>query len=397
MAGEEEQIESLKKWWSEYGKGIAAGVVVGLVSVGGWSAWQSYRNDRAERASVEYQEMIEDIAEGENDKVLARAETFFDEYPSSPYTSLASLLAAKAAARDDDIEQARTHLQRAIDRTVLPEVDTIARIQMARLQIDADDFPAALATLDTIGSEHFRSIVIELRGDAQRLSGDHDAARASYRSLLDEDLDEDEALAADVSRRLNAKIDDLGRISEALSMDDSSSGDSSSGDSSSDDSSSDDSSSDDSSSDDSSSDDSSSGDPSSDDSSSGDSSAGDSSSDDSSSGDSSSGDSSSDDSSSGDSSSGDSSSGDSSSGDSSSGDSSSGDSSSDDSSSDDSSSDDSSSGDSSSGDSSSGDSSSGDSSSGDSSSGDSSSGADDSRTAGEDAPTDDDPSSSVDG
>ncbi|WP_025771633.1 YfgM family protein [Thioalkalivibrio sp. HK1] len=230
MAGEEEQIESLKKWWSEYGKAIVTGVLVGAVSVGGWSVWQNHRNDRIERASVEYHEMIEDSAEGESDKVLARAETFFDDYPNSPYTSLASLLAARAAVHSDDTEQAKTHLQRAIehsDDTKLPEVNTIARIQMARLQIDADDFPGALSTLDRIDSdpdsEPFRNLVIELKGDAQRLSGDIEAARRLYRSLLDEkeaeDADDD-PLQREIDRRLNAKIDDLGRIAESLSSDD---------------------------------------------------------------------------------------------------------------------------------------------------------------------------------
>ncbi|MBF2760332.1 MAG: tetratricopeptide repeat protein [Ectothiorhodospiraceae bacterium AqS1] len=218
MAGEEEQIESLKKWWSEYGKAIVTGVLVGVVSVGGWSAWQSHRSDRIERASVEYHEMIEDSAEGESDKVLARAETFFDDYQGSPYTSLASLLAARAAVHSDDTEQAKEHLQRAIEHALLPEIDTIARIQMARLQIDADDFPAALSTLDGIDSEHFRSIVIELQGDARRLSGDIEGARRNYRSLLDETEDdedaEDDPLQREIDRRLNAKIADLGRISE---------------------------------------------------------------------------------------------------------------------------------------------------------------------------------------
>lgn len=227
MAGEEEQIESLKKWWSEHGKAIVAGVLVGVVSVGGWSVWQSHRNDRIERASVEYHEMIEDSAEGESDKVLARAETFFDDYPNSPYTALASLLAARAAVHSDDTEQAKAYLRRAIehssdDREELPEINTIARIQMARLHIDAEDFPGALSILDRIDSDDFRSIVIELEGDAQRLSGDIETARRSYRSLLDEQEEdaEDDPLQREIARRLNAKIDDLGRISESLSKND---------------------------------------------------------------------------------------------------------------------------------------------------------------------------------
>ena len=37
---EEEQIEALKRWWSENGKSIVIGIALAGASVFGWRAWQ---------------------------------------------------------------------------------------------------------------------------------------------------------------------------------------------------------------------------------------------------------------------------------------------------------------------------------------------------------------------
>ena len=47
MAGDEEQLEALKKWWSESGKGVLAGLGIGLAGVLGWSSWQTWQRNQA--------------------------------------------------------------------------------------------------------------------------------------------------------------------------------------------------------------------------------------------------------------------------------------------------------------------------------------------------------------
>ena len=48
MAGEEQELETLKKWWSENGKSLLAGLGIGLVAVAGWTSWQTWQRTQAE-------------------------------------------------------------------------------------------------------------------------------------------------------------------------------------------------------------------------------------------------------------------------------------------------------------------------------------------------------------
>ena len=45
---EDQQLEALRKWWQENGRGVLVGVVLGLGAVGGWRGWVYYTEARAE-------------------------------------------------------------------------------------------------------------------------------------------------------------------------------------------------------------------------------------------------------------------------------------------------------------------------------------------------------------
>ena len=213
MATDEEQIEELKKWWSEKGKVVVAGVAIGLAGVIGWTSWQSHLRTEAERASVRYQQLVSDAligdAAAENDpaRTLAQAGALIDEFPDSAYASLASLIAARAAVAANAPDEARRHLRWVVEHAPFPELIPIARLRLARLMLDAKEYDAALAELDGVGAAPFRARVAELRGDVQRARGDHAAARQSYDAAL-----AGGALSRTARVRLRMKLDDLGEL-----------------------------------------------------------------------------------------------------------------------------------------------------------------------------------------
>ena len=51
---EREQLDAIKKWWSENGKAIVAGLIIGLGAVFGWQYWQRWQDRVAEEASALY-------------------------------------------------------------------------------------------------------------------------------------------------------------------------------------------------------------------------------------------------------------------------------------------------------------------------------------------------------
>ena len=207
MAGEEEQIESLKKWWSENGKGLLAGLGIGLAAVVGWSSWQTWQRNQAELASVRYEQLVADAAADRHDEALAQAEALVGEFPDSAYASLASLIAARAAVQANDPGEAKRHLEWAVEHAPFPELVPVAKLRLARLKLDARDYDGAMVELDGIESAPFRGGVKELQGDVHRARGDHAAARDAYEQVL-----ADAQLPPSTRIRVRMKLDDLGEF-----------------------------------------------------------------------------------------------------------------------------------------------------------------------------------------
>ena len=207
MATDEEQVQELKKWWSENGKGVLAGLGIGLAAVFGWSSWQTSHRTQAELASVRYEQLVNDATAGKHDQALSQAEALAGEFPDSAYASLASLIAARAAVETNVPDKAKQHLEWVVEHAPFPELVTIARLRLARLMLDAREYDDALAELDSIDSAPFHGRVTELRGDIHRTLGDRAAARESYETVL-----AGAELSQSTRFRVQMKLDDLGEF-----------------------------------------------------------------------------------------------------------------------------------------------------------------------------------------
>ena len=204
---DEEQVEELKKWWSENGKSIVAGLAIGLAGVLGWTSWQTWQRNQAELASVRYEQLVNDAAADKHEQALSQAESLADEFPDSAYASLASLIAARAAVQTNAPDTAERHLRWVVEHASFPELVPIARLRLARLKLDTRDYESALAELGAIDSAPFHDRVTELRGDIHRARGDRAAARESYETVL-----AGTELAPSTRSRVRMKLDDLGEL-----------------------------------------------------------------------------------------------------------------------------------------------------------------------------------------
>ena len=207
MAGEEQEVEALKKWWSENGKSLLAGLGIGLAGVVGWTSWQTWERTQAELASVRYEQLVDDAAAGKHEQALPQAEALIDEFSETTYASLASLIAARAAVHANDPDKAKQHLEWVVEHASVPELVPIARLRLARLMIDARDYDGALAELGRIDSAPFHGRVKELQGDIHHARGDESAARESYETVL-----ADAELSPSTRIRVRMKLDDLGKF-----------------------------------------------------------------------------------------------------------------------------------------------------------------------------------------
>lgn len=189
MRSEEEQLESLKEWWSKNGKSMVAGVVIAVAGVGGWKAWESHQISQAESASQLYSELTQIVMNGtgetreqQADELIQRLTT---DFSSSVYSDYARLFAARLAVERDQLDQAQSHLRSALESTRVEAIELVARLRLARILNSQDKVDEALSLLEVPSAGGFTAEFQSLRGDLLMSKGDALQAREAYQRALD--------------------------------------------------------------------------------------------------------------------------------------------------------------------------------------------------------------------
>lgn len=210
---EEEQIESMKRWWADNGKATVVGVLLAIGGYFGWGAWQDKQQADAESASVIYQNLSEAMTE-EPGKALSEekattanhlANELKENHSSSLYASQAALFKAKLNVENGDLDAAAAELQWVIDQNVDESFTLLVRSRLARVQLDQEQYEQALVTVADQNSGSFRSTFAEIRGDVFVSQNETAKALAAYQLALDNLLPEQ------ANRRplLDIKVEDL--------------------------------------------------------------------------------------------------------------------------------------------------------------------------------------------
>ncbi|WP_299591385.1 tetratricopeptide repeat protein [uncultured Microbulbifer sp.] len=215
---EEEQIESLKRWWKENGTGIVTGIVLALAGYFGWQWWQGKERSDAEAASNVYQGFVEALAANEgnpDNKQLTTAQSLArelkDDFAKRIYAAQASLQLAGLAAEKNDLETAAKELQWVLDNSGDESLTLVAKRRLAAVKAARGETKEALALVQGDVPAAFAALYAETRGDILVQQGDKEAARAAYLQARAQLLPEQAA----GSRLLDLKIETLGEAPQA--------------------------------------------------------------------------------------------------------------------------------------------------------------------------------------
>ena len=187
---DEEQLEVLKNWWDENGTTLVTTLVLGLAAIFGYRAWEDNVRETGEAASSTYQNLVQATSNLDDENLRLTAlnlgEELKNDYKGSAYASFAALHLAKIAVEQGDLAAAQAELQWTIDQNPEAHLETIARMRLARVLVDMEDAPAALASL----SEHEpaagqQATWAETRGDVYLALGDNVNARQAYQEALE--------------------------------------------------------------------------------------------------------------------------------------------------------------------------------------------------------------------
>lgn len=213
---DEEEVELLKRVWSEYGKPAVYGVAITMAVIFGYKTYQNHQHETASAASALYQNLLETTQAGQMAEALSEEQkatmthvvsNLQDDYSSTRYASFATMIQAQQQVLENDLDSARASLEWVLDNKPEAEVEQVARTRLARVILGQGD-EYAQAALDILAAgeadEAFTATVEGVRGDAYVALGQLGEARDAYQKALDAARDHGESLPV-----LQFKLDDL--------------------------------------------------------------------------------------------------------------------------------------------------------------------------------------------
>ncbi len=181
---EAEQLEEIKQWWNKNGRFVVAGLVIAALVVGGWRFRNYWEARQASQAATLY--LAVQAAEQRNDSraVVKAARAVIKDYPKTAYGAFSGLALAKVELAGRHFARAEQSLRQVIQRSPDAGIAAVARLRLARIQIQAGQPREALKTLDGNHLQAFDRQVDTIRGEGLMRLGEDQAARQAFKRAL---------------------------------------------------------------------------------------------------------------------------------------------------------------------------------------------------------------------
>ena len=180
---DEEQAETIKRWFRENGISLVTGLMLGLAVLFGFKSWTEYGQRNTEAASNVFVQFSM-AATQDTETAVKVYDELIKSYSDSEYAVLASLQMGKLRLEKNDVTAAEAHLQWALAHAKLDGLKHTARLRLARLKLSGGDADAADKLIAGINDPSYTALYEELRGDIARSRGDMVAAHAAYERAL---------------------------------------------------------------------------------------------------------------------------------------------------------------------------------------------------------------------
>lgn len=215
---EQEQLETLKAWWKQYGNLVTSLVIIASLAVMAFQAWNWYQRNQSLKAATVYEVLQRSIAAQDGPRMKAAVGELVQNFGGTPYASLGALMAARNAADSDDLKTAQTQLQWVVEHGK-DELKDIARLRLIGVLLDQKSYDEALKQAEATPSAAFVARYAEAKGDVLVAQGKPAEARTAYQAAMAK-LDESAKsgnesaqqaqIAGTVRQMLQQKLDALG-------------------------------------------------------------------------------------------------------------------------------------------------------------------------------------------
>ncbi len=181
---EQEQLATLKEWWSKYGNLSTWVVIAGLAAYSGWNGWNYYQRNQSAQASVLFDELQTAVNAKDNTKVARVAGDIESKFGRSAYASLGALSAAKSFFDANDLKSAKAQLEWVVAHGN-DEHKNIAAVRLAGVLLDEKAYDEALKALAGAVLPQFKTDVEDRKGDILAAQNKLEEARTAYKAALE--------------------------------------------------------------------------------------------------------------------------------------------------------------------------------------------------------------------
>ncbi|MDR3323902.1 MAG: tetratricopeptide repeat protein [Zoogloeaceae bacterium] len=179
---EQEKIDNIKAWWSQYGNRIAWSLLTVAVVFAAWRGWGWHQDRQAIEAGAVFHELQQALASNpQQARVIAGKLT--EEYGGTAYAPLGALMAARASFESGDLKTARAQLRWVVEHGEA-ELRDIARLRLAGVMLDDKAYDEALAELAHVPVAPLVAAYAELKGDVLVAQEKPEEARTAYKAAL---------------------------------------------------------------------------------------------------------------------------------------------------------------------------------------------------------------------
>lgn len=181
---EQEQIDSMKAFWQQWGKLIGGAVLAISVGYLGYKGYGYYQASQASKAAVVFADVEQAAQTQDLGKVKSAVALLQSDYAGTSYATDAALLAAKVAFEKNDLATAQAQLAWVVQNVKDESMVAVAHLRLATILLDQKRYDAALSELSQAHPAAFDALFLEQTGDVHTAKGEQAAARDAYKAAL---------------------------------------------------------------------------------------------------------------------------------------------------------------------------------------------------------------------
>ena len=187
-SSDEERFAAIINFFKDYKAIIFSSLAIILISSISIITFQSYNETRFSKAAIIYDSWLLAL-ESNSDGAKKIFEELQDDFSGTGYAQLAIMVNGSNLARQGDFSEALANFRQLLDDTSgyfgNDVLNSVAKINIARIELSNKNFTNVLKVLDSFASNSEHSMVYEIKGDALVGLKKNELATEQYELAID--------------------------------------------------------------------------------------------------------------------------------------------------------------------------------------------------------------------